>query len=605
MSKLLSFIGGLGSGYMSQTDKNKDRARQERLDEQNQQLFDARMAQTRMQTAAMTREEKLAQAKADALEGMSQYAEGNEATGEIRQSFQDATGLSKDSTALLASKAGGYGGGTTGLQAAAAGDVALESRRLRPAAPVASQAPAVESSPADVPAVNPAPMAAATQAATPAPATAAAKPVFSSSVGGLAAAAGAYTEKGLLERQKKYFLLSGDMTAAGAAQEKIKSLDERDADVSAYGRIGKMTNAQLFAEYGKHFNENRNLDGDVSLDAATGKLYIKPYDPATPAREVPRSALEQAAFTVHRIGRGDVAAGMAKMGALDQEQRQLVGGYSAQRMAIAKAIAKQSRFDKTYELSRISSDRQVQMTDMQIKAGTLAYEKALEETKMPPGVRQQIDVFRDELKLIAAAQTKAQAENLGGADTPGGKALMARQAVVNDQLREVLAQLTPKKNADGAQPFGAPGNDTPSDKPPKMAPISYKAPLWEDAELAAHKATGVPLKVIQTIRLQGERSNGDQISPKGARGVYQFTPSSRDAFLKKYNVDAYSIDPAQQSLAAALHLKESFDRTNNWNQAMAGFNGGISGENGTNPTAENKNYAERTRISGMPTSPPR
>ena len=132
--------------------------------------------------------------------------------------------------------------------------------------------------------------------------------------------------------------------------------------------------------------------------------------------------------------------------------------------------------------------------------------------------------------------------------------------------------------------------------------VSYSAPLWDAAEAAAAEKTGVPVEVMRTIRTVGERSNGDQVSPKGARGVYQFIPSSRDAFLKKYGIDAYSEDPAEQALATAHHLKESYDRTGSWDKAMAGFNGGISAEKGTNATTENRDYASRTSaaLAGAP-----
>ena len=130
--------------------------------------------------------------------------------------------------------------------------------------------------------------------------------------------------------------------------------------------------------------------------------------------------------------------------------------------------------------------------------------------------------------------------------------------------------------------------------PPDMAPLSYKATTWDASEAAASQKTGVPVDVLRAIRLHGERSNGNQVSPKGARGVYQFIPSTRDAFVKKYGVDAYSADPDEQALATALHLKESHKRTGDWVKAMAGFNGGISGERGTNRTKENRDYVDRT-----------
>lgn len=134
---------------------------------------------------------------------------------------------------------------------------------------------------------------------------------------------------------------------------------------------------------------------------------------------------------------------------------------------------------------------------------------------------------------------------------------------------------------------------------PSPSPVSFRDPAWDSAEVAASEKTGVPLEILRSIRVNGERSNGDQVSPKGARGVYQFIPTTRDAFLRKYGVDAYSQDPVEQATAAALHLRESYDRTGDWGRSVAGYNGGRSGENGTNRTVENAEYVRRV-MGGLP-----
>lgn len=123
--------------------------------------------------------------------------------------------------------------------------------------------------------------------------------------------------------------------------------------------------------------------------------------------------------------------------------------------------------------------------------------------------------------------------------------------------------------------------------------VTWKDPLWDSAEVQAAKRTGVPVAVIRAIRMHGERSNANQVSPAGAKGVYQFMPTTRGLFLKKYGVDAYSGDPVEQAMAAAYHLKESYQRTGSWLRAAAGYNGGIPGERGTNKTTENRNYVAR------------
>lgn len=274
-----------------------------------------------------------------------------------------------------------------------------------------------------------------------------------------------------------------------------------------------------------------------------------------------------------------------------------------------KTFNRQSdEFKQTHALAVNTDTRQANTAALQLKTGNLAYDKAVDEHKVPVAVKQQVDILRDELKTLGTATAKAQAENLWTPDSPNAKAMMTRQAVVNNELRKLLGPYMGKPAQTAApQAFGAPvkyGNkpDAAADKLPPMAAISYKDPVWDDVEPKAALAASVPLWVLQAIRTKGERSNGDQVSPKGARGVYQFIPATRTAFLKKHGVDAYSAEPGQQALAAALHLKESFERTGRWDKAIAGYNGGISGEQGTNTTTENAAYVRRT--SGMPTQAP-
>ena len=40
----------------------------------------------------------------------------------------------------------------------------------------------------------------------------------------------------------------------------------------------------------------------------------------------------------------------------------------------------------------------------------------------------------------------------------------------------------------------------------------------------------MPQEVLAAIRLHGEKSNADQVSPAGARGVYQFMPKTERLF---------------------------------------------------------------------------
>lgn len=103
---------------------------------------------------------------------------------------------------------------------------------------------------------------------------------------------------------------------------------------------------------------------------------------------------------------------------------------------------------------------------------------------------------------------------------------------------------------------------------------SYKDERWGALEQAAEAKYGLPAGTLAAIRLRGERSNGDQVSSAGARGVYQFIPATRDGVLKQAGVDAYG-SPAEQAMAAAYLHKQNLDRHGGSPAAaFAAYNGG-------------------------------
>lgn len=87
----------------------------------------------------------------------------------------------------------------------------------------------------------------------------------------------------------------------------------------------------------------------------------------------------------------------------------------------------------------------------------------------------------------------------------------------------------------------------------------YRSSAYEPLEAAAEQKYGLPHGILKSIRVNGERSNSDQVSPTGAKSVYQFVPGTRRRFLKTYGVDAWS-GPQGAVEAAALHLRDSMKR---------------------------------------------
>lgn len=68
-------------------------------------------------------------------------------------------------------------------------------------------------------------------------------------------------------------------------------------------------------------------------------------------------------------------------------------------------------------------------------------------------------------------------------------------------------------------------------------------------------------------------SNADQVSPAGGRTVYQVIPDTRARFLQHYGVDAYA-GPQDAARVAALHLRDSYQRTGSWDRAVTEYIGG-------------------------------
>jgi hypothetical protein len=87
---------------------------------------------------------------------------------------------------------------------------------------------------------------------------------------------------------------------------------------------------------------------------------------------------------------------------------------------------------------------------------------------------------------------------------------------------------------------------------------SYKSPAYIPIETAAEKKAGIPSGYLSTIRLQGERSNADQVSSAGAASVYQITPPNAKAFKDSHGLDVNK--PADAAMISALLVKERLEK---------------------------------------------
>lgn len=132
--------------------------------------------------------------------------------------------------------------------------------------------------------------------------------------------------------------------------------------------------------------------------------------------------------------------------------------------------------------------------------------------------------------------------------------------------------------------------------PAGRAELPYNAP--ELNEYAAHieQQYGLPAGLINALKNAGERSNSNQISTAGARGVMQFMPEN----LKKYGVTDPT-DPVQMIDAAGRYLRDTARQYGgNVDAMIADYNGGPRQARevlaGREPAAkETRDYLARVR----------
>jgi len=122
---------------------------------------------------------------------------------------------------------------------------------------------------------------------------------------------------------------------------------------------------------------------------------------------------------------------------------------------------------------------------------------------------------------------------------------------------------------------------------------SFKDPVYDELDAKYASQVGVPEWLMASIRLNGERSNPDQVSFAGAKTVNQFTPTTRKLVLDKYGVDPWASDEAS-TLGKAYLLKESLDR--NGQDPAAAAREYIGGTNTANHGPQTKAYVNRVMM---------
>lgn len=110
-------------------------------------------------------------------------------------------------------------------------------------------------------------------------------------------------------------------------------------------------------------------------------------------------------------------------------------------------------------------------------------------------------------------------------------------------------------------------------------PKSYQDPLYADLDAKTEEKLGLPVGLLSSVRVRGERSNHDQTNSLGTSSVYQFIPATRKAILDKYGLDV-TLNPQNASEGAGLLLKEGLERNKgDASQAVGEYIGGLNRSN--------------------------
>ena len=124
-------------------------------------------------------------------------------------------------------------------------------------------------------------------------------------------------------------------------------------------------------------------------------------------------------------------------------------------------------------------------------------------------------------------------------------------------------------------------------------PNDFRDPYWRDLIASTEQRVGIPAGSLRAVVEFGERTPNDRVSSAGARTVFQIIPSTRNAVLEKYGVDAY-LSPDNAAEAAALLLQEKLQRNGgNLAQAFGEYHGGTNRRNWGPVT---QSYINRTMV---------
>ena len=101
--------------------------------------------------------------------------------------------------------------------------------------------------------------------------------------------------------------------------------------------------------------------------------------------------------------------------------------------------------------------------------------------------------------------------------------------------------------------------------------IDYRNPNYDliEAEVHARHPT-LPKNALRSLRLYGEKTNANLVSPDGAKTAYQITEDTRRGLMQNYGIADPWSSPEAAAEAAAQHVLESQRRGGDWAREYIG-----------------------------------
>lgn len=166
-----------------------------------------------------------------------------------------------------------------------------------------------------------------------------------------------------------------------------------------------------------------------------------------------------------------------------------------------KAKREEERWQQTFDFNKKKEEndqqyrqRMLGLQYAQERRLAQAHKATMEDAKIPPGVKLQAQTLAKQMESINTAINKAMSEDMFDVNKPGPKRLLAQQAELADQYRELMQPYIPGAKTQNERPLGTvnEGSKVPSTTATPAAPASAPTMNRPAAAPVAQAAPAAP-----------------------------------------------------------------------------------------------------------------